>query len=118
MSYGNLKEMEDFNRRMDEAGASNAEFIPYWTMQKITLDTPDDVIISAYKKGVKCLLGIANTGKDEYSGALKINLDALGLHVPLTAYDLVTGVSMPFKDGRIENVTVRGRDYGMVLLAP
>lgn len=110
------EDMDAYKKRLDEFGAVDSEFLPYWNNSDIVTSSNDKLKVSVYRKKGKSLLAFANVGNDDLSADVKVELQKLGLQGSLKAKDLLTGQDIPITGAGLIPVKVPKKDYGMILL--
>ncbi len=100
-----IEEDLSYWRALENFGADEAEWFPYWKNQKyLSSSHPSDIKVSFYKHKGKggLLLVISNLGNQDIESAwVGINLSALGNLQLTQASNALTGESVVFKEGRI-----------------
>jgi hypothetical protein len=102
----NAKVVDEAYRAMDAFGFVDSEFLPYFDEQPPATTGLPDVYVSAYRRDDgQALLVIANLGREERTGAVRLDLKRLNVpatHVctwpdqqPLTLTDNTLQVTVP-----------------------
>lgn len=100
-------------KTLDKFGVVDAEFVPYWRPNGVTVDNKE-VLVSLYRKPGKTMLVVLNSGKDDASVALKVDTKQLGLSPTFVAKNAADGsVTNRGDDGTLK-LKIPGRGYQLV----
>jgi hypothetical protein len=110
----NTAVMNEALAALDEFGYVDADFIGYFDPTPPATTDMKDVYVSAYKRGNRALLIVANLSREDRKGEVRVNAQRLGL--PLTK--LITWPdkgTLPVSDGRVP-LDIPRLGYRMLML--
>jgi len=111
----NSKVVVEARRVLDDFGYVDAEFLPYWAIDRFVKSADEDIKVSAYRLPRRVLLIASNFSGEERRVDLRENLSALGLPEGAVAFDAESGERLPFKGGALP-LSVPAKDFRMVKL--
>lgn len=92
----------------------DVEFLPFWGRRHLAETSAPDVVVSAYRKGAKCLINVANLGLTPQPFSLKFNPAELGNYSIQKLYNAETGNELSLVDGGVK-VSLPERDYCVIV---